>query len=345
MGEANRHGDSNYCVYGFLANARRKNYELLANAAAISKAKGENWHYPYAGTITVIDHLTLKQHGELRKHLFKALGKLGISAFYTTEITRDNKLNHHLTIREAPEHLMRSNARKLRETLGKTTKVRLNQKYEPLPTWNDAKTWWRYTLKLKFRDSRMPDTEDVDALFKHKTNDDIYKRKRVLFKPMTTAGERFHLFGHFGNFWEKGQTPTANKQKRQAKKATLQASRKARPEIEEAAINWAAITGKNAEQIERFLYDERTKATTPDEVKAIDQRNEASAREYHGEEYDDYMRGKHEQRWLDEQRKKLIPKRTRKKAPTARKPFDPAALDSYTLPTTTYQASGHPVAP
>lgn len=341
MGDPKRHGRSNYTVYGFLANAKRQDANLLKNCAAISKSKGANWHYPYQGTITVIDRLTLVQHKQLRSHLFAKLKELGISAAYTTEITRDNKLNHHLTIREAPEHLMRKNARKLRRLIGDTTTVRLNQEYWPLATFKDAKAWWRYSLKLKFSDTRSLPAEDVDAL-DQPVDDDIYKPKRVLFKPMLT-GERLHIFGAFGDFWE--QTPTQSDKLRKQKKATLQASRTARPEIEEAAINWSAITGKSAEQIERFLYDERTKATTADEVKAIDQRNEASARDYHGEEYDDHMRGKHEQRWLEEQRKKLIPKRTRKKkAPTPRKPFDPADLDSCPLPTTTYQTSGHPAA-
>jgi hypothetical protein len=223
---------------------------------------------------------------------------------------------------------MRNNARKLRDTIRKTTTVRLNQQYKPLPTFTDAKTWVNYCGKLEFTDTKsQPKTDDVDVLLKHKPKQDIYKAKRVLFVKPPKGQRMFHIFGVTSQaFWE--QTPTASEAKRKQRKDTL----KAHPVIEEAAQDWAAITGQHPEQIERHLYDERANAT-PEEQKAIDRRNEASARAYHGEDYDDWMRCKHELRWLDERRKQQQQRRSKENRAALKKyrasggkvePFDPA---------------------
>ena len=328
-GDKRRHGFQNHTVEGYLAVGRRRASHLARNNAAISKKLSTPWHYPFAGTVTVLQELAVNDHKKLWARIVKEFVKLGVFAAWEREITRKNQINYHLVIREAPEALMRHRARKLRTLIRAVTTVKLNQHYKPLKTYADARKWWNYCNKLKFSDTRPnTKTDDVDCVTSDKVNPDVYNRKRVLFKKAKT-GQRLLRHGDFprGQFWEQSPTTSTNDYKH--KKRDRKAKNQARPDVQEAAKEWADIIGLHLDAVEALLHKELD-AATPEDRPTIEQRNHDYAGVYHGDDYDDYMRGKHEQYVLAEQRQKEQPtrgKRTNKPKPA---PFDPAKCESFT---------------
>lgn len=333
QGTRTGHGNSNYNVCGFLAVGKKRASHLLKNQAAISAKLGTPWHYPYFATIKVLQQLTVKQHKDLWTHLVKALGNLGIVAAWAREITTKNLIDYHLVVREAPEDLMRNRGRKLRDIIRKTTTVKLNQQYKPLPSYKDAKEVINYCSKLQFSDTRTVKTDDVDVVVKHKPSDDIYKTKRVLFRKMP-KGQNLQRFKHFGDFWEQ-KTSESDKQYK-AKKQAKKARRINHPEVREAAKQLATLTAatndtaNEVDSIERDLHKACEKAD-PAELQTLIADNLQLAVHFHGGQlaYEEFIGGEREHDKREEERVKKLRQPRKKPKPKVDFVWTPDRLESF----------------
>ncbi len=324
MGHKYHHNRDVTTVYGRRAASRRRVAQLIANYRAIAAKIGEDYFYPYAVTLKVLEQLTVEQHKELWTALWKEMVRLGVVAAWEREITRANKIDYHLVVRSAPENFMRNRARKLRESLHKITDVKLNIRIKIIPSRKDCNKWIRYVSKVVIAETKESQSDDIDVVLNTKLNQDIYARKRVYFLKAKKGQPKFHTTGDFGKFFE--LSPTQQDKAYRAKKKQRDAKRAANPDIEFAAKELADLTAADAIKIEDKMYGDVEAETDPIKKAKLVKQNKELALQYHGgeEEYADFLRTRAEQREAEEQRRKLRQRQPRTtKNPKIKKPWHP----------------------
>ena len=253
-----------------------------------------------------------RDYSGLIKHLTKTYQALGCTASGEVEISKGNVVQLNLIFGTIPEELTLNNFRKLKAAIRSVTTIKLNQQYNPLTSYQEAKTTIGYFSKLVFSKEGDPD---------------IYKDKRVLFVKLP-KGQRINRFFATKGFWV--DTPTRLTQRYRAEKRKRQALRNQFPKAEEAAKeHFKQFPGEyvKAENIEDGYYKTLTNGTA-DEIEALNPEINALAEDWYGGplELQDALVKKKADR---DRRKQAIANRRKKGVKTKPKPFNPADLESF----------------
>jgi hypothetical protein len=167
-------------VLGYINEAKRLTLCILSNRDLMGRP------YTSAVHINVSEELSPEQHADLWATACRKLRRKGVVALWVREPNKANRVHYHLLVKNAISKKALEQA--IEEAMPDRKQVKWRKRVEAI------KNEWYYAHYIS--------KAKVAGHVKGKRVDDLYSKKRLLFK----ANLDMKKYGTIGDFWERGKT-------------------------------------------------------------------------------------------------------------------------------------------